>query len=61
MNNLTMSQQCTLAAKKTNNNLDCIRKIVASKSREVILPFLALVRHIWSAGSSAGVYSTKET
>ena len=40
-----MSHQCGLTAQKAKHILRCIKKSVASKSREVILPlYSALVR-----------------
>ena len=42
---LYISWQCTLAARKADHILGCIRRSTASRSREVILPlYSALVR-----------------
>ncbi|KFM08809.1 Urea transporter 2, partial [Aptenodytes forsteri] len=53
---LTMIQQRALAAEVANSFLGCIRRNIASRSREVILYFLplyyALVRHIWDTVSN---------
>lgn len=57
---LTMNQQCALAAKKAISILEYIR-CVASKQKEVIFHCSALVRYIWSARFSLGLPSTRKS
>ncbi|KAK4816545.1 hypothetical protein QYF61_017746 [Mycteria americana] len=61
-NKLPTSHQYTLAAKKTNSILGCIRRRIATQSREVILPFYsALVRNMWSTVLDAGLPRMTQT
>lgn len=59
---LNVSQQCVLAAWKAKSILSCTTKSTARRSVEGILTlYPALVRQAWSAVSTSGLLSKRET
>jgi len=58
-NRLAMSQKCVLLAKKFNGILECIKRGMASRSREMILT-LYWSRLTWNIVSILGLLGTKK-
>jgi len=60
-NRLAMNQQCTCVAKKAHGILGCVRKSMASRLREEILPhYSALLRPQLDRVSSSGLSSSRK-
>lgn len=49
---LTRSQQHTFVAKQADSNLGCIRKSIAIKSREVLIPLFSKETHRQTGAST---------